>query len=367
MEVRTTQALGEDALRRIQEIVAAETGASLDAEAAARLHAALATATGKPAPAPPEPDKSCEVTVLLADLRGFTSISEAYPMRTVLEVLNRYLARMCEIAIRNGGTIDKFMGDSIMVLFGAPRSGPDDARRAVVCAAQMQIAMDEVNRDHAARKLPELFMGIGINTGYVMAGLLGSELHSEYTVIGDEVNFASRIETFSLRGQVLISESTFERCRGFAATAAPMEVHVKGKSQPVRLHEVLAIASLGLQLPRQEIRKSPRVEVRIPFTYQSVVNKIVTPQLRTGVVLDLGYNGIFAEVEPGLEAHTDIRLGLDLSLIGSRANDLYAKVRGMRSNNGRCTASLEFTSVSVPSDLAIRQFVQTLIQGSPTK
>ena len=359
--------LAEEVLRRIQEIVAAETGATLAPEAAARLHAALATPAGRAAAAPLEENTSCEVTVLMADLRGFTSISESYPIGTVLELLNRYLARMCEIAIHNGGTIDKFMGDSIMVLFGAPQQGDDDARHAVTCATQMQIAMDEVNREHASRKLPELYMGIGINTGRVMAGLLGSELHSEYTVIGDEVNFASRIETFSLRGQVLVSDSTFERCRGFVATAAPMDVHVKGKSGPVRLHEVLAIPSLGLQLPRQEIRKSPRVEVRIPFTYQPVVDKIVMPQVRTGVILDLGYNGVFAEVEPGLETHSDIRLGLDLSLIGSRANDVYAKVRGTRATNGRCMASMEFTSLSVPSDLAIRQFVQTLIQGSPTK
>ncbi len=361
-----TQALPEEVMRRIQELVAAETGATLGVEAAARLHAALTTGPGKPA-APSEPDASCDVTVLLADLRGFSSVSEAYPMRTVLEILNRYLARMCEVAVRNGGTIDKFMGDSIMLLFGAPQHADDDARHAVVCAAQMQIAMSDINREHAARKLPEIYMGIGINTGRVMAGLLGSELHSEYTVIGDEVNLASRIETFSLRGQVLISDSTFERCRGFVATAAPMEVHVKGKSQPVRLHEVLAIPSLGLQLPRQDVRKSPRVEVRIPFTYQPVVDKIVMPQRRAGVVLDLGYNGIFAQVEPGLEAHSDIRLGLDLSLIGSSANDVYAKVVGTRAKSGRCMASMEFTSLSVPSDTAIRQFVQTAMQGCATK
>ena len=357
-----------DFLQRIRNIITVETGVDLVPDALARLQAALAIAPGQAAANPPAAQASShEVTVLLADLRGFSSISEAYPVVKVLELLNRYLGRMCEIAVHNGGTIDKFMGDSIMVLFGAPQQRDDDAPRAVTCAAQMQIAMDEVNREHAAQKLPEIYMGIGVNTGRVMAGLLGSALHSEYTVIGDEVNFASRIETFSLRGQVLVSDSTFERCRGFVATAAPMDVHVKGKSKPVRLHEVLAIPSLGLQLPRQEIRKSPRVEVRIPFTYQPVIDKIVMPQVRTGVILDLGYHGIFAEVEPGLATRSDIRLGLDLSLVGGRADDVYAKVLATHANKGRHVASMEFTSVSVPGNAAIRQFVQTLIQGSPTK
>lgn len=361
------QALTDEMLQRIQQAVAAETGATLGREAAERLHAAFAEFSGVAAAPPAAEDAALEVTVLLADLRGFSSISEAYPMRTVLEALNRYLGRMCEIAVRNGGTIDKFMGDAIMVLFGAPRRGADDARAAVACAVQMQIAMDEINRAHAAKGMPALYMGVGINTGRVMAGMLGSELHSEYTVIGDEVNLASRIETFSLRGQVLISASTFDRCRGYVAAGAPMEVHVKGKTGPVQLREVLAIPSLGLQVPRQEVRKSPRVEVRMPFTYQTVVNKIVLPQQCTGVILDLGYRGIFAEVEAGLQSHADIRLGLDLSLIGDRTGEVYAKVLGTRAKDGRNMASIEFTSVSVPGDAAIRQFVQTLIQGCPTR
>ena len=360
-----TQALPEETTRRIQEIVAGETGVTVDAEAAARLHSAL-VAGGASGAAKGE-DTNCEVTVLLADLRGFSWISEAYPVRTVLDVLNRYLGRMCEVAVNNGGTIDKFMGDSIMVLFGAPRGAEDDARRALACAAHMQVAIHEINKEHAARKLPELHLGIGINTGRVMAGLLGSALHSEYTVIGDEVNLASRIETFSLRGQVLISDSTYERCRGFAATAAPMDVRVKGRSQPVRVHEVLALPSLGLRLPRQEVRKSPRVQVQIPFTYQRVVDKIVLPQQRTGVIRDLGYQGLLADIEPGLETHADVRLKLDLSLIGESANDVYAKVVGIQSANGRSTASMEFTAVSVRSEAAIRQFVQMLIQGCATK
>jgi adenylate cyclase len=307
------------------------------------------------------------VSILLADLRGFSSIAEVNSVHRVLEVLNRYLAPMCEIAMDNGGTIDKFMGDAIMVVFGAPQRGVDDARRAVTCAVQMQIAMVELNREQASRGLPPLFMGAGINTGHVIAGLLGSQLHSEYTVIGDEVNLASRIEAFSLRGQVLISESTFDRCRDFVSAGAPMDVHVKGRSKPVRLREVMAIPSLGLQIPRQEVRDSPRVETRIPFTYQTIVDKIVMPTRYAGVALDVGYNGILAEVEPGLKQHTEVLLELDLSLIGRRADNIYAKVRGIRSDRGGNFASMEFTSISGQSAEDIRHFVQLLIQGSPTK
>ena len=126
--------------------------------------------------------ESGEVTILLADLRGFTAVAEAQSARTVLEVLNRYFARMCEIAYLNGGTVDKFIGDAVMVLFGAPQRRADDPLHAVTCAVQMQIAMDEVNRDQAARGLPPLYMGAGINTGQVVAGLLGPERHREYTV-----------------------------------------------------------------------------------------------------------------------------------------------------------------------------------------
>lgn len=358
--------LPDEVLRRIQDAVAAVTGTSIGFEAAARLHAALSSALGA-ATAPREMDSIHDVSILLADLRGFSSIAEANPVRRVLEVLNRYLTPMCRIAIDNNGTIDKFMGDGIMVVFGAPQRGADDARRAVTCAVQMQIAMVDLNRDQASKGLPPLFMGAGINTGHVMAGLLGSELHSEYTVIGDEVNLVSRIEAFSLRGQVLISESTFDRCRDFVTVGAPMDVHVKGKSNRVRLREVIGIPSLGLQVPRQEVRLSPRVEVRIPFTYQTVVDKIVMPSQHTGVVLDLGYRGIFAEVEPGLTQHADILLGLDLSLIGSRADNVYAKVRSTRSDRGGHFASMEFTSVSEQGAENIRHFVQFLIQGSPTK
>ena len=319
------------------------------------------------ATAPGENFVSREVTILLADLRGFTSISESYAAAVVLALLNRYLGRMSEIIFRHGGTIDKFMGDSIMVLFGAPATHEDDVRRAVACAVDMQIAMKEINQDNKRQGMPELYMGIGINTGTVMAGLLGSELYSEYTVIGDEVNLASRIEAFSLRGQVLISQNTYERCPDFATTGEPMDVHVKGKAQPVSLREVLAIPTLGTEVPRQEIRRSPRIEVKIPFSYQTVKSKIVVPQIHEGTIRDISYHGVLAEVGQDLEPYTEIKLALDLSLVGYKASDIYAKVLKTRAQGTRYLSAIEFTSVSVQSNLNIQQFIHLLIQGSDIK
>lgn len=358
----------EDALRQIREIFFRETGAPLCGEAVQQVQDVIVSLIGDAGNATSnESFSSREVTILLTDLVGFTSISETYPAGLVLDLLNRYLARMIEIVFRNQGTIDKFMGDAIMVLFGAPYSQGDDVKRALTCALEMQIAMDEINAYHKNLGTPELFMGIGINTGTVMAGPLGSALHSEYTVIGYEVDLASRIEAFSLRGQVLISQSTFDRCRDFVTTSKPMDVFVKGKVKPVNLYEVLAIPSLGLELPLRENRKSPRVVVNIPFTCQLVVNKIVTPQVCHGVIRDIGYHGILAEMEQQLARHSDVKMGLDMSLIGYKDSDIYAKILKTWEEDGRFLSSLEFTTVSVQGEINIKHFVQMLVQGSQIK
>jgi len=254
-----------------------------------------------------------------------------------------------------------------MGLFGAPYSDRDDVKHAITSAVEMQIAMDEINEYHKTLDMPELFMGIGINTGTVMAGLLGSALHSEYTVIGDEVNLTSRIEAFSLRGQVLISQSTLDHCRDFVTISKPMDVLVKGKTKPIDLYEVLAIPSLGLKLPRKENRKSPRVEVNIPFKYQLVMDKIVMPQVHQGMIRDISYHGILAELGQQLVQHSDIKMGLDMSLLGYNATDIYAKILKTHDNNGCFLSGLEFTSVSVQSEVNIKHFVQLLIQGSEIK
>ncbi len=362
------RAIVADTLKQVQDIIAREKGEPLKNHAEKQLENLLNNAIVR---RPDGPSKdgflSREVTILLADLRGFTSISASYPAGTVVELLNRSLSKMSEIIFRHHGTIDKFMGDSIMVLFGAGTPREDDVRRALACAVDMQLAMDGLNSEHKQRGMPELFLGIGINTGTVMAGLIGSELYSEYTVIGDNVNLASRIEAFSLRGQVLISPSTYERCRDFVHTADPVDVHVKGKPHPVSLREVLAIPSLDKEVPRKEGRRSPRVTVKLPMSYQLIQNDIVVPERHQGMILDIGYHGVLAQLKQDLPPYSEIKLDLDLPLVGHRASGIYAKIVKTKQKDDAYLAGMEFTSVSSQNNMNIQLFVQLFIQGSETK
>src|SRR5438477_264432 len=243
---------------------------------------------------------SGELTILFADLRGFMAISNRYPPETVLQVLNRCLVTMIDVVFAHEGTIDKFMGDSIMAHFSESSSGKEPAQRAVLCALGLQLAMDALNAEHQRSGLPELFLGIGINTGPVLVGTLGSELYRTHTVIGEEVNIAARIEALSLRGQVLLSETTYQRCSTLAKTGEPFSVHVKGKAEPIVVRELLEIPSLNRAVPRRDIRKSPRVNVAIGFSYQVVHADVTVPQVHKGVIRVLGYHGLLAETKAPL-------------------------------------------------------------------
>jgi adenylate cyclase len=296
-------------------------------------------------------------TILFGDLRGFSAILSAGPPATVFEVLNRWFVRMSEIAAGHHGTIDSFIGDAIMVLFGDPRHG-------VACAVDMQLAMADINRANRDAKLPDLYMGIGINSGEVIAGVLGSELYSVRTVIGEEVNLAARIEAFCLRGQILASEATCGLCGDFAETGEPMEVYIKGREQGVMLREVHAIPSSGKRVPRQERRRRPRVQVRMPFSYQLLANDVVSQVRAKGSILYLGYRGALIELDRKLGLFEELRLEVELPLTGYRATDLYGRIVNAQPHGGRHRFGVEFTSLGEETRRNIRMLVQMLIQGT---
>ncbi len=183
-----------------------------------------------------------EVTILFADLRGFTTLSEGLPPRELITLLNRFLDRMSARIEAEGGIIDKFIGDEIMALFGAPVAQPDSADRAVRAALGMRAALAELNAELAAEGRPPLAFGVGINTAQVVAGNIGSHRRLNYSVIGDGVNLAARLQPLTRRAEfatdILISGETRAALRAPYALRALGETTVKGRAAAVTLHAV---------------------------------------------------------------------------------------------------------------------------------
>ena len=182
-----------------------------------------------------------KVTVLMADLRGFTPMSEELSPEEVVDALNVFLGTMTNVVMKYGGSIDNFIGDALMAVFGILTNKPNDAARAVACAVEMQNAMDSVNAEIAGRDLPNLAMGIGLSTGEAVAGNIGSEMRIKYSVIGSIVNLAARIEGMASGGQIFASDPTYEEVRDIVRTAGSLNVQLKGLRRPVPIHEIKGI------------------------------------------------------------------------------------------------------------------------------
>ena len=183
-----------------------------------------------------------EVTVFFSDIKGFTTISEQFEPEVLVGIVNEYLTAMTDIVMQNEGTLDKYVGDAIVAYFGAPIDQPDHARRACETALQMREKLAELNTKWLAEGKPELDFRVGINTGQVIIGNIGSEKRFDYTMIGDEVNLGSRLEGANKQygTNLMISESTFAAIQSSFDTRELDVVRVKGKHEPVRVYELLA-------------------------------------------------------------------------------------------------------------------------------
>jgi adenylate cyclase len=178
------------------------------------------------------------ITILFADIRGFTRISEHAPPEKIVGLLNRYFSAMTDIIFAHGGTLDKYLGDGLMALFGAPATTPEDASNALNAAVAMQRRLLGINTELREEGLTEVGVGIGLHTGEVTVGYIGSERRSEYTAIGDSVNTAARLESNAKGGEILISDATAKSARSRYKLHPREPITVKNREQPVVLWEV---------------------------------------------------------------------------------------------------------------------------------
>src|SRR5262245_54971812 len=241
------------------------------------------------------------VTVLMSDLRGYTRFAEQGDPEQVMEILNGYLARMADVEIAHGGTINEFIGDAIFAVYGAPVAHSDHAERAAATALAMQATLVEVNEEHARRGLPAFEMGIGLHTGEAVVGNIGSEQRAKYAVVGSAVNIASRVESATVGGQVLLTSATLAALGDLARTGAPFALQVKGLAESLTVHPLEGLGGrFARVLPAAAAETERQVAITLGLACWVIDGKMVRPDRVAGHVVRLGRREIHAELETPL-------------------------------------------------------------------
>jgi adenylate cyclase len=302
-----------------------------------------------------------KVTIVMSDLRGFTSLSERLPPERVVTMVNRYLGTMVEVILQYQGTINEFIGDAIFVIFGAPIWREDDAQRAVACAVAMQLAMASVNEQNKHEGLPEVEMGIGVNTGEVVVGNIGSPKRTKYGVVGSHVNLASRIQSYTIGGQILISESTLKAVGPTLTIREEMQVEAKGFETPIVLYDLLGIGgeyNLFLPEPEEEAFFVPSTE--IPLRYSVLEGSNVGRTVFEGSFVKLSAKGGEIRAPDPVVPLSNLRIQLTGVNGEETPGSLYAKVLG-RPTDSRASFAVRFTSIPP----AIAAFFSDLAASRP--
>jgi len=287
-----------------------------------------------------------KVTVLMTDIRGFTSLSEELKAELVVEMLNRYFEVMTDVILKHSGTINKFIGDAIMVLFGAPNQREDDSLRAVACALEMQLAMEGVNEENRKRGLPELEMGIGINTDNVIAGNMGSTKRSEYGVIGSGVNLASRIESLTVGGQILVSKSTLSEVSADVIVGAEFEAPFKGFEEMVSVYEIIGMGEpYNISIPIVEDALLPLSEPA-DVLYSPLEGKVSAGSMSPATIIMVSDRSAAVVFQQSMENFSNLKFEIELKgKKGNMIRSFYGKV--MRPYEGpEATYVVRFTAIA---------------------
>jgi len=285
-----------------------------------------------------------KVTIMMTDLRGFTALAERLEPEKVVQMLNAYFEVMVEVILKYNGTINEFIGDALLVIFGAPQEMPDRVQRSIACSIEMQNAMAKVNDENRTQSLPELEMGIGLNETEVIVGNIGSSKRSKYAVVGSGVNMTSRIESYTVGGQILISESVRQEASEVLRIDSQRDVLPKGAETPLRIYEVGGIAGRYNLALEGKIPALVTLARHIPLRYTVLEGKDVGKKGLEGSVVRLSKT--WAEITLGapVEMLTNLKMNLGDADENLSVRDFYGKVI-KRSEEKEQTHVVHFTSV----------------------
>jgi adenylate cyclase len=298
-----------------------------------------------------------EVTIMVTDLRGFTALSERLKPEQVVQMLNSYFEIMVDVILQYNGTINEIFGDALLVIFGAPQEMSDRAQRSIACAIEMQNAMAKVNEKNRAQGLPELEMGIGLNETEVIVGNIGSSKRSKFAVVGSGVNMTSRIESYTVGGQILISESVCQEAGEVLRIDSQRDVLPKGSETPLRIYEIGGIAghyNLALEGREPALVTLSR---QIPLRYTVLESKEIGEKELEGSVIRLSKNCAEITLSSPISVLANIKMNLKDVDEKLSVRNFYGKVIKRSAGKGS-TQLIRFTSVPPEVDAYFQAHLQ---------
>lgn len=265
---------------------------------------------------------SKEITILMSDLRGFTTLSSVLSPEELIKALNHYFEKMVAVIEKYGGTVIEFLGDGIFVVFGAPHDDPDHASHAVECAVEMQNVNAADSEWYHQRGIPELEMGIGINSGSAIVGNIGSKQKMKYGVMGYAVNLTGRIESLTIGGQILISENTKDMIEEDVHIKAKQNLLLKGAGEYIPVYDVIGIGKCSLASTSSQDTSWIRTKQKKAISFYLLDGKLVSETSHSGNIIAVSENRHFALLS------SEYPLKQNNNIMFDEAINIYAKVIG---------------------------------------
>ncbi len=255
--------------------------------------------------------KKQELTIMMSDLRGFTAMSEKMSPQNLVSLLNHYLGEMTEIIQKHSGTIIEFMGDGILAIFGAPVESEINAEQAVAAAVEMQMKMDEINEWNRCKGYPVLEMGIGVNTGDVIVGNIGSEKRTKYGVCGSNVNLCGRIESYTTGGQIIISPSTKKQVQPQLDIDSEFDVKPKGVDGTITLSVISGIGAPYNTSCKKQLEPLKILDKPIEILFCTIDGKHTSDDKNSGCIIAKSEKEALIQTEFPLSVYDNISIEMN--------------------------------------------------------